>query len=118
MLVVHQLECQCGEWFVIRWQAKIRFVRIWVDTFNTFHIEWTWEVMDYRVQKRLNTLVLEGRTTKHWVDLHVNRCLAKRSNDLVTGEFLTAEILLHEHIRLLSSSLYDADTVLISQFLE
>ncbi len=70
------------------------------------------------VKHRLDTAVLEGRTTEDRVELRVDGHLADAGFDLFEGEFFTFEVLLHELFGSLGHSLNELCTVLFGLRLE
>ena len=65
------------------------------------------------VEERLDTLVLVGGTTEHREDLRVHNHLTDGLVDLIAGEFLTGEVLLHECFVGLRDSLEELLVVLV-----
>ena len=53
-------------------------------------------VLDNRIQKRLDTLVLESRTAKHRNDFIRQRLLAQPADDFLGRQFAVLEVLLHK----------------------
>src|SRR5690554_3379502 len=76
------------------------------------------QVVDYSVQHRLNTTVLERRTTQHRVDLAVDGQLANSRLDFCDGELFAAEVLLHQRVVGLGDSFEKNGAILRSLLLE
>src|SRR5699024_948511 len=86
------LEGQCGQWLIVRrLTGQLDLSVLDVDALDLTGVQWGWEVIDDSVQQWLNTLVLVGGATEHWVDLRIDDHLADGTLDLVDGEFFATE---------------------------
>src|SRR6185437_17074641 len=81
--IVDQLECQCGKRlriFRLAAQCNGRIVRI--DALDRSNIDWTGQVIDDRIEQRLNAFVLECAAAEYRKNLHLQRRLADGSLQL------------------------------------
>src|ERR1041384_1691966 len=98
MLVSHYLEYQTREGrFRIR-RALFFLTTLRIHTSNRHYIERTWEEIDYRVEKRLNALVLKGRARTHRNDLERDRLTSQGGANLLVCNLLSREILFRDLI--------------------
>src|SRR6476661_1381776 len=77
------------------------------------HVERRREIVDDGVEHRLHAAVLEGGATEHRVELGVDRELADAALDLLRGQLLAAEVLLHELVVGLGDALDECHAVLL-----
>ena len=75
--VGHDLEAECGERLVVVGLTDdLLFHLVGVEPIHRRNIERAGQVVDHRIEQRLNTLVLEGRSAEHREDLHRDGRLA------------------------------------------
>src|ERR1700722_11881666 len=74
--VGHNLKSQRGEWRIIRSAAQLHFIGFWVHTFKWRNVRRRRQVIDHRIEQRLNAFILKRRTSQHRHDLQRQRGLA------------------------------------------
>ena len=94
--VGHDLEAERGQRLAIVRVAKELDLRLaWLRACDRRNIQRARQVIDNRIEQRLHTLVLEGRTAEHREDVHRDRRLANRTLQLLDRDLLALEVLMH-----------------------
>src|SRR6266513_1176405 len=96
VLVTHDLERQRGERRVVGRRPLLRRLGVRVDPLHRRDVEGRRQVVDDRVQQRLDALVLERRAADHGEELQRDRALADGRADLVGADRLAPDVLPHE----------------------
>ncbi|MNP56767.1 hypothetical protein D3C76_1515190 [compost metagenome] len=66
------------------------------DTVDRRNVYRGWQVVYYRIQHRLNTFVLERRTTGYQDDFVVQNALTQSFFDLFFSQFFTTQVFFHQ----------------------
>ena len=74
--IVHDLERQRGERRIVRGRALVRRLAIQLHALDRGHVERARQIVDHRVEQRLDALVLERRTADDRHERHRQRTLA------------------------------------------
>ena len=111
----HDLERQSGEGSLVGSGALILVAGIGVDTLDRGDIQRRGHIIDDGVQHLLHALVAVGRTANDGNDLVVDGCAADGSLELLDGQLLVAEELLHQLLVGGGNSLDQLGAVLLSQ---
>ena len=90
-------ECQSSKRLVIASMTLSRSIFTVVqNTVDRRYVYWGWQVINYRIQHRLNTFVLERRTTGYQDDFVVQNTLTQSFFDLFFSQFFTTQVFLHQ----------------------
>ena len=117
--VGHNLEGKSREWLCwVRVTSKSLLLIARVTTLNRRNIEWVWQVVNYCIQHRLNTLVLECATAQNWVHLGVDGDLADGCLDFGNTQLFATKVLFHKLVAGLGNSLNKLSAVLVGLGLE
>ena len=93
----NDLERQRGEWLVDRRLAvQDLFLMVGPGALRRRDVERARQEVDDGVEHRLDTLVLERRTTQDRHEVEGQRAGTQRDLDLFLGDFLAGQVLLHE----------------------
>ena len=111
------LEGQSCERSVVRRRAGLGLFGLRVHTLDVLNVGRSGHIVHDSVQQLLDTTVLVGRTTDHGHQSVGNGLLADGSLQLLAGDLLTLEILLHELFVVLSNSL-DQDVAILLSLLD
>ncbi|EAQ30599.1 hypothetical protein NAP1_07465 [Erythrobacter sp. NAP1] len=103
--VVHDLECERAEGLVIRRRTRCFFLAVGQNALNRGNVERRRHVVDDRVEKRLNALVLERRTTQDGDEFLLKRALANQALERLSVRLVAFEIGFHDIIVLLNGKL-------------
>ena len=109
------LKCKSGERLRIGRVTNVLFFGFRVYTLNRRNIRRSRHVINNRVQKLLNTLVLIGSTAGNRNHRVVDGGLADAGLDLIDRELFTHEILLHECVVLLGDMLDHLGVILLCE---
>ena len=94
--VRHDLEHQRGERFVVRRAPFELLTGLGVRAHDRRHVDRGRQVLDHRVQQRLDALVPEGRTAQHRRALPGQGDLAQDLAQLLRGGLLAVDVLLEQ----------------------
>ena len=108
----HNLERECRERCAVRCRTVILFACVGVHTRDRRDIRRCGHVVDDRIEQGLNPLVAVRRAARHRRHLTGDGRLADGTADLVLGQLLAAEVLLHQLIIRLSACLKELVAVL------
>ena len=93
-------ERQCRERLFITCVTLSRSVFTVVqDAVDRRNVNRGWQVVNYRIQHRLNTFVLERRTTGYQDDFVVQNALTQSRFDLLLRQFFTTQVFFHQLFR-------------------
>ena len=111
-------ECQSSKRLIIASVTLSRSIfTIVQDTVDRRYVNRGWQVVNYRIQHRLNTFVLERRTTGYQDDFVVQNALTESSFNLFFSQFFTTQVFLHQLFRSFSSGLDQVLVPFFGQFL-
>jgi len=96
VLVVHDLERERGERRVVGRLPLFERPRLRIDALDRRDVERRRQVVDDRVEQRLDTLVLEGRAADDGEEPHRDRPLADGRLELRGADGRARDVLLHE----------------------
>src|SRR3546814_4073815 len=102
---VHDLELQRRERRGIRRRALVRRLAVELDALDRRHVERARQIIDDRVEQRLNTLVLERRPAQHGDEREVERTLADQLAQRIGVGLGAFEIRFHDVVVLLDRHL-------------
>ena len=95
--VSSNLECQCGERGLNgRLTGKLLVLVSYLVADNLADVQRAWQEVNHSVKQWLHALVTVGGTAVNRVDLGVDGELTDAGLELVNGQLLAAEVLLHE----------------------
>ncbi|CSH48775.1 Uncharacterised protein [Shigella sonnei] len=110
-------ERQCRERLVITCVTLSRSVFTVVqDTVDRRYVNRGWQVINYRIQHRLNTFVLERRTTGYQDDFVVQNALTQSTFDFCFSQFFTTQVFFHQLFRSFSCGFDQVLVPFVSQF--
>ena len=116
--VSSNFERQCRERLFV---ACVTFSRsiftVVQDAVDRRNVNRGWQVINYRIQHRLNTFVLECRTTGYQDDFVVQNTLTQSFFDLFFSQFFTTQVFLHQLFRSFSSGFDQVLVPFVSQVL-
>ena len=110
-------ECQSSKRLIIASVTLSRSIFTVVqDTVDRRYVDWGWQVINYRIQHRLNTFVLERRTTGYQDDFVVQNALTQSFFDLFFSQFFTTQVFFHQLFRSFSCGFDQVLVPFVSQF--
>ncbi len=112
----HDLERQRGKRLIVRRTPQFRLFGIRIDAFDRGNIERRRQIIDHRIEQRLNALVLERRARHHRHQLERNRRPAQRRAQLRRLQLVLVEILGQDGVVVLGDILDDLVAMLFIKF--
>ena len=94
--IAHDLEGERREGLRVARQALLLVPFVGIAPLDGWDVERRRQVVDHRVEERLDTLVLEGAPAHDRYDLHAQRPGTDRGADLGLRDRLAVQVLLHE----------------------
>src|SRR5262249_40172648 len=115
--VGHDLEGQRGERLIVGSAAGDGFFGVRIETFNRRNIEGRRQVVDDRIEQRLNALVFKGGAGQHGNDFHCQRGLADGLAHLLEGERTGVEVLVENFVVVLGDVFDDLGAMIVVELL-
>ena len=115
--VVHDLERQSGQGFVVR-RVTNGFLAFRSRANDGRNVQRGRQIIDDRVQHRLNAFVFERRTAQDGNEAHGNRAFANALLQRFQRDFLAFQVVFHRLIVLFDDGFDHFGMVLVGQFLQ
>src|SRR5215472_5208350 len=115
--VGHDFEGQRGERLIVGSAAKNRLFGVGINAFDRRNIEGRRQIVDDRIEQRLNALVLEGRAGQHGDDFHRQGGLADGLAHLLERERAGIQILVENFVVVLGDVFDDLGAVIVVELL-
>ena len=107
------LKCKRWEWLTIWCMSLCFFIGIWIDSSNSWDIKWWRQVINNRIEHKLDTLVLQCWACKYWKNAICNDCFThQRLQSFKVWDF-TLKILTHDSIVLFDDLLNQLIVILL-----
>ena len=116
--IVHDLEGQCRERRIVFRRTRVRGLAVELHALHVGNVERRRQIVDHRVEQRLNALVLERRAAKDRNERHLERALADQLLEVGDRRLVALEIRFHQRIVLLDGHLDQVAAILRSLFLQ
>ena len=116
--VSRNLECERAERLFIRRRALLFLIGVRVDSLDVGDIRRSGHVINNGIQKFLHALVLVGSTAGHRNHAHADGGAADGCLDVIHGNFLSLEVLLHDGFVLIGNGLKELFPVFLCHFLQ
>ena len=113
----HNLECQRGERLLIAGRTVVLLASVGIHALDGRNVRRSGHVVNHSIQQGLNALVAIGSAADHRHHVAGNGSLADDLLDILFGDILTAEVLLHEFVILLGASLQQFLAIFFSHVL-
>src|SRR6266849_6436172 len=115
--VGHDFESQGRERLIVAGQPQLAFIIGRVHALDWRNIHGRWQIIDHRIEQRLNPLVLECGARQYRHDFQIQRRLADRLAHLFQRERAGGQIFVNDFVVMLGDVLHNLVAVLVVKLL-